>query len=214
MTAVDDLQAATEKLADATAAEVLRIYTTEDDDTAIVLIAGVINRANATAVSLGDTYLASQIEEQTGTATPTTGIPPADDSERLMKAAQTVLKGRPQPETPGTAENRSAPQPGTENLPAEDTARNRLERLARSEPLETAQKATHEAMQKQPLVEGWVRQFDADPCQLCVWWWREGRVWPKEHPFQSHKGCNCHPRVVLRKSIKSTGYTRKLRTNA
>ena len=78
----------------------------------------------------------------------------------------------------------------------EDVA-TRLARLARAEPLEAAHQGTNAAMQEQPLVEGWVRQFDADPCQLCVWWWREGRVWPKEHPMPRHKGCNCQPRVVL-----------------
>ena len=29
------------------------------------------------------------------------------------------------------------------------------------------QNATIDAMQQQPLVEGWTRQMDADPCQLC-----------------------------------------------
>ena len=86
----------------------------------------------------------------------------------------------------------------------------RFERLARAEPLETAQKATVEVMDAQPLVEGWTRQMDADPCQLCTWWWRTGRIWPKNHPFQSHKGCNCQPKVVLAKEIQSTEYTRKL----
>ena len=90
----------------------------------------------------------------------------------------------------------------------------RIERLARSEPLEAAQNATIDAMQQQPLVEGWTRQMDDDPCQLCRWWWREGRIWPKEHPFQSHKGCNCQPKVVLTEHIESTIYTRRLKRNA
>ncbi|ETZ44227.1 hypothetical protein L837_4353 [Mycobacterium avium MAV_061107_1842] len=76
--------------------------------------------------------------------------------------------------------------------------------------MEAAQNATIDAIQQQPLVEGWTRAMDADPCQLCRWWWREGRIWPKEHPFQSHKGCNCAPKVVLAENIESTMYTRRL----
>lgn len=38
------------------------------------------------------------------------------------------------------------------------------------------QQATTEAMTKHPLVQGWVREFDDDPCQLCQWWAREGRI--------------------------------------
>jgi hypothetical protein len=97
--------------------------------------------------------------------------------------------------------------------PEPEAADMRLERLARAEPLETAQRASVDAMAAQPLVEGWTRAMDADPCQLCVWWWREGRIWPKAHPFQSHKGCNCTPKVVLAKSIQSTGFTRQLERN-
>lgn len=89
-----------------------------------------------------------------------------------------------------------------------DAAETRLARLARAEPLEAAHQGTDDAVQKQPLVQGWVRQMDADPCELCRWWWRQGRVWPKDHPFQRHTGCNCRPRVVLRKGIQSTGLTR------
>ena len=40
-------------------------------------------------------------------------------------------------------------------------------RLARSEPLESAARAHGKAMQQQPFVEGWVRNMDSDPCQLC-----------------------------------------------
>ena len=86
----------------------------------------------------------------------------------------------------------------------------RLERMARAEPLATAQRAASEAMTAQPLVEGWVRAMDADPCQLCVWWSREGRVWPRNHPFQTHQGCNCSPRIVFAQNVQSTVFTRRL----
>ncbi len=147
-------------------------------DQAEALIVAVVNVANAAAVTVADAGLSVQIEHATGLPTPATGIAPADGTERLQKAVHTILEEeQPDPELP-------------------DNTEMRIERLARSEPLEAAQNATIDAMQQQPLG----RAMDADPCQLCRWWWREGRIWPKEHPFQSHKGCNCQPKVVVRRT--------------
>ncbi|KUI27753.1 hypothetical protein [Mycobacterium sp. GA-2829] len=194
MTAVEEFQVSTATLAATTQQEVLTVYAAYTAgqismEDAMLIIGGIINRATAAAVTLGDLWLTAQIEELTGVATRSVGVLPTDDSERLITAVHTVL---------------------TEQADAEM----RLSRLARSESLEAAQNGIHEAMQSQQLVEGWTRQMDADPCQLCTWWWREGRIWPKEHPFQRHKGCNCQPRIVLAEDIKSTGYTRQLRRSA
>ena len=191
--AVDLYQMDTGRLSDQTRAEVLAVYAQWlageiDADTAVLVIAGIINRANAAATALADVWLVAQIEEQSGIATTTAGLIARDDSERLVKAVTTILD-----------------EP--------DSIDTRLDRLARAEPLETAHQATTEAMQAQPLVEGWTRAMDADPCQLCRWWWREGRIWPKDHPFQRHKGCNCQPRIVVARNIQSTGYTRQLERN-
>lgn len=197
MTAVDQYQVQTEAVAANTQTKVLAIWAALQAGkltaaAAEELIAAVINRANAAATTLADVFLSLQIEQASGRPTPATGLAPADNQERLVKAANTIL---------------SAPEPA-EGEP--DQPSMRLERLARSEPLAAAQTATTTAMQSQPLVEGWTRQMDADPCQLCRWWWRDGRIWPKEHPFQTHKGCNCQPKVVLAEHIQSTGYTRRL----
>lgn len=85
---------------------------------------------------------------------------------------------------------------------AGDDPSSRLARLARSEPVESSQRAYSRAIKKHPAVEGWVRQLDADPCQLCRWWYRDGGVWPKSHTMPTHKGCECSPRAVLAHSIK------------
>jgi len=207
-------------------------------DQAVSLVAAVVNQFSAAAVSLADAALSAQIEQATGIPTPPTGIAPTDSTARLEKAVNTILTqdqpipaekidlarqledpaGRPhtkeQPVESHRVEQSSDPLPELKAVepqehPQPDTQM-RIERFARSETLETAQSATVEAMQHQPLIEGWTRQMDADPCQLCRWWWREGRIWPKEHPFQSHKGCNCQPKVVLAEKIESTMYTRSL----
>lgn len=203
MTAVDQFQVQTEALAADTERAVLAIYAAFVSgqlirEAAVQLIVVAVNRANAAAVSLADVFLALQIEGLTGQPVPTIGIPPTDHSERLGKAVETILDDVDEQDDDVDDEQAST----------------RLTRLARAEPLETAQTATSEAMQKQELVEGWVRQFDADPCQLCQWWWREGRVWPKAHPFQTHKGCNCAARIVLAEHIESTGFTRQLERNS
>jgi hypothetical protein len=218
VTAIEQFQANTDTLAEHTAEQVAQIYADLlaariDQQTAILLIAAAINRSNAAAVSLGDAYMALQIEEQIQGVVTAVGIVPTDESERLVKAVQTILD-ESQPITPCEAVNVSeTPTGDTHGSPEPTAAQDRLTRLARSEPLETAQQATHEAMQRQPLVEGWVRHFDADPCELCVWWWRDGKVWPKVHPFQTYKGCNCQPKVVLREHIKSTQFSRRLARN-
>ena len=295
-----DFQTSTEELATSSATRVLAVYQrmvdgelTQPD--AVLQIAGIINRTNATAVSLADVYLVAQIETATDAPTLSTGISPVDDSARLVKAVDTVLSEPPKTkmtraeirqaltefgldptdwdiaaatkitnysitesirELAGLAddatpadriavhdeygrlmgvdflerivdETESAAGPEVwaklqagdyDGLPAvweyaPADAAMRLERLARAEPFEAAQQATTEAMQRHNLVEGWTRQMDANPCQLCKWWWREGRVWPKVHPFQRHKGCNCQPRVVVKRHIDSTGFSRNYERN-
>ncbi|MCV7303113.1 hypothetical protein H7J93_26160 [Mycobacterium barrassiae] len=239
MSAVDEYQAATEQLAASAAREVLAVYadlTAEriPPGTAALWIAAAINRANAAAVTLADVWLSVQIEEQAAQPVPTVGVLPVDGSERLVKAANTVLSSHferaPKTTASYSRQNDISPDQGTEtgkpanfrdatnvsgdaNEKPTNSPDMRLERLARSEVFEAAQQATHDAMQKQLLVEGWVRQFDADPCQLCRWWWREGRIWPKAHPMPRHPGCNCTQRVVLVESVRSTGFTRQLERN-
>ncbi|MBA2785699.1 hypothetical protein H1J40_19255 [Mycobacterium canettii] len=218
MTLVGDYQARTGALAGRTAARVAEVYaalraghiTTEEAEE---LIAVLVNAANAAAFTLADTYVALQIEKATTLPAPSTGIAPADDYDRLLRAAHTILDGLIGMLKPPAAGGQPR---GRELAPDSDpveVAGMRLERLARSEPLETGQNAAVAAMIEQPLVEGWTRQMDDDPCQLCQWWWRNGRIWPKAHPFQHHKGCNCAPKIVLAKSIQSTQYTRQLERN-
>ena len=67
----------------------------------------------------------------------------------------------------------------------------RLARLSRGAVARGAQDARESTMQRSELVEGWTRGVDSKSCQLCVWWWREGRVWPKTHHMPRHPGCTC-----------------------
>lgn len=67
----------------------------------------------------------------------------------------------------------------------------RLTRIAHAESVEAAQASAAEIAKGSELVDGWVRQRDSDPCELCTWWWRGGRVWPVSHTMPTHKGCTC-----------------------
>lgn len=74
--------------------------------------------------------------------------------------------------------------------PAEQHA-DRLARLARSSVARAGQDAREDGIRRSELVEGWTRGVDSTSCQLCVWWWRAGRVWPKTHHMPRHPGCTC-----------------------
>lgn len=77
-----------------------------------------------------------------------------------------------------------------------DTAM-QLARLAANEPLDAAANAYADAMRQEPAVSGWRRGLDSDPCQLCRWWAREGRIFRTEHRLARHPGCACHQIPVI-----------------
>lgn len=160
-----------------------------DRDTTVTIIADVIATANSRAVAMADLALAAQLMVDVQQPVATAGLMrPADDVARLAKAAATVL---------ATAE-------------ASDVPEAIIARLARSEPYEASQRAFTDAVEASPITRGWIRGLEPDACQLCRWWWREGRVWPKDHRIPTHKGCTCTPIPVVRDDIPHTGYTRRL----
>lgn len=75
--------------------------------------------------------------------------------------------------------------------PAGAHVASRLYRLARAEAAEAAQTTRGDAMRATPGLGGWTRGLESDACELCTWWWREGRVWSKTHRMPRHKGCVC-----------------------
>lgn len=120
-------------------------------------------------------------------------LPHHTDLNRLLDATQTVLDGEPA-----------------------DHAM-RLDRLARSEVYEATQAQQHAIISdhaEQGLVEGWSRGVETGGCQLCVWWWRTGRIWPARHPMPTHKGCRCRQVPAFASHIQETVYTRRLGNSA
>lgn len=116
------------------------------------------------------------------------GSASAVESSKVSQSLQTILEGDP------------------------DQIVTRLERLGYVLPIEETQRGYGDELQRDPRVEGWRRGMDNGACQLCQWWWREGRIWPKRHPFQTHKGCKCQqiPELLKSSELQSTQYTRAI----
>lgn len=81
-------------------------------------------------------------------------------------------------------------------------ATSQLIRYARSEVFEATQRQYSAEMQASKITEGWTRGLEGGACQLCRWWWRDGRVWPATHTMPTHKGCHCRPIPVFKASIR------------
>lgn len=159
-------------LGEQAAEQVAAIFATWDrgdleDEEAVELLAAFIAGANSRAVALADLALAATLMQQLGVPVATLGLtPPVGDADRLHKAAATIL-----------------------SIP--DVTLERVQRLARAEPLGAASKAFSQGIEKSPHVTGWVRSVSGSGCELCTWWARDGQVWPADHPMPTHKGCTC-----------------------
>lgn len=194
MTYTDQIQ----RLGAASEAKVVEVYRRFvaghlDQEETVALIAQIIAAANSRAVALADLSLASTLMLELGTPVAVVGVVrPADDPVRLRKAATTVLD---------VAATSAVPEAI-------------VGRLARSEPLESAANAYSEAISRSDLVQGWVRHVSAGACELCTWWSRDGRVWPKDHVMPTHKGCTCTPRAVVTEQIKSVSRSARAQSEA
>lgn len=85
-------------------------------------------------------------------------------------------------------------------LGSDQDTRMQIIRLATAEPLRAAHDTYTSTMAGMPEVSGWVRGLDSNACQLCRWWWREGRVWQPTHRMPTHTGCKCHPVPTVKRT--------------
>ena len=136
----------------------------------------LVTVGNQQAASVARLSLAAFVAEKTGRPLePATAEPAAYmvDEKRIRGGLSTVTAG------------------------AAAIVTSRLERLATNEPLQTATDAYKGSMREVPGVEKWVRGLDANPCELCSWWHRDGQAWPVSHDMPRHKGCACVPLPVV-----------------
>ena len=148
------------------------------------MMAAAIAQANSRAYALADLSLAATVMLGTGDAVSVVGVLPAsDDTERLSKAATTVL----------------------DVAQASDTPKAIVGRLARAEPLESAANAYGQAMQRQPLVEGWTRNMDADPMPVVPVVVARGPNLAQKPPVSTSQGLCLHPEARPRKGHPING---------
>src|SRR5699024_695924 len=91
-----------------------------------------------------------------------------------------------------------------------DQKKKRLERLGNTLTIDETEAGYAAQLNVDDLANGSTRLLDAEGCELCEWWSRDGRVWPKRHPMPRHKGCKCQQLPAYDGEATSTEYTRKL----
>lgn len=140
----------------------------ESIDEAAQVLADHVRAFNQTGVAVGEAAcrdLLATLEATAGTVA-TSATAHFDDLPRLAKGAKSALAN-------------------------EETAVMAAGRFAASEAIEAAQTSFGKTMATTQQIHGWRRGLEGEACQLCTWWSREERVWPKDYPIQTHKGCTC-----------------------
>lgn len=148
-----------------------------DSDRLAGVLAALIARANARGHYLSETALAGYLARMLGVpprvvAAGLPVAPQATDLDRLASAAAVALADP-------------------------DRAGVRVARLARAEPLQTAQAAMSRAMDERDEVAGWRREPEPDACEPCRNLAGDA-VLPTSMPMWHHPGCVCTQQPVLR----------------
>ncbi|TYL55748.1 hypothetical protein FXB39_00630 [Nocardioides sp. BGMRC 2183] len=148
-------------------------------DAFAALVASFLAAGKTAGLALGDAAFVAQMQAATGTAHAFPGtVLPESEVDRLQRAAETIRTDLDRDQN------------------AEKAAK-RLTRLAEAEIKKAAADALAGAIRTEERVTGWVRVLEPAPtCQLCHWWYRDGRVWPSDHPMPRHTGCDCTQRIV------------------
>lgn len=152
------------------------------------LLAGVLSRdefieraallvgaAHARMYALADASLAAWLSAETARAVPALGLIAPDETPGLRDGLATLLA-----------------------VVDEDSPARRVARFGRAETAGAFQDGYSAAMRERREVGGYVRVLNSGACELCVWLWRGGYVWPAGKSFHKHPGCGCHPGPVLR----------------
>lgn len=145
---------------------------TESEFTAAA--AAVIARADGHAARTADRAMAVQLSRLLQRRVEPEPTLIKDQQPRLRESLSTLLSARPEVAV-------------TAALLVE-SQRDRLGRLARSEPLSVGQTAVQKNLQRSEV--GWVRATGPDPCPLCQEW-DDGEVRPSSVPMAHHPNCSC-----------------------
>lgn len=176
-----------QQLGERTAAKVLAAYTEwaagrlTDAAFSAALVA-VIASARLRAAALADLGLSATLSARLGRY-----VPPQDsrldpDTDRLTKAADTLVT-----ELPDTADQEA-----------------RVRRLGLAETVAAAIVAYSAGIRRRstaassPRIVGWTRGISASACQLCTWWAKDGATFPPEIEMAHHPGCTCTQLIITK----------------
>lgn len=171
-------QDALTRLADDTERQALALLAGDlDSDSLPGVLAALIARANARGHYLSETALAGYLARMldvppSEVAAGLPVAPQATDLDRLTGAAVVALA-----------------------VPA--SAAVRVARLARAEPLQTAQAAMSRAMDERDEIAGWRREVEPEACEACQHFAGDA-VLATSQPMWHHPGCVCTQQPVLR----------------
>lgn len=146
-----------------------------DLETASATLAVQIVKSNRAAASLASMAFAAQQTKAVQTLTPVPALTFPDDSERLHKAANTMLHTAIESEDPRAIVNR----------------------LISSEHLQAACDAFSAEMEHSFYAKGYRRLLNIGACERCVRWARGGKVFKPGTRFPMHPGCTCTPDPVF-----------------
>ncbi|MCK1804071.1 hypothetical protein MTQ12_13600 [Brevibacterium sp. R8603A2] len=152
------------------------------------LVVAIILTAQDRGAAVADLSLSTQVTAGTGRAVASQGRRNPNTAQQVRQAVKTTMERAQSPED----------------------LEMRLVRMADNEPRYVARDTYQRSLRASSRIEGWTRGLDSDPCELCVWWWRGGRVWPKDYPLQHHKGCNCTQVPVMTKYQPEVPHSRIL----
>lgn len=134
----------------------------------------LISTAMAQGVTLAELTLGGYLEQALGYVPAFAGVAPQDAASRLATALATITA-------------------------SDLDTRMQLERLARSEVLDSAATGFDEAIKRNPHVDRYTRGLESNACELCVWLYKDGYPYPVTKPMHRHPGCTCHPVPVIKR---------------
>ena len=142
------------------------------DDQFIEALAYLVDNSRARGAHGGLTVLRDYLETELQQPVVLNVQFPESSIDGLPKAVQTILN-------------------------SDQETRMQVLRLVSGETLSAAHSAYESTLKQEPRVKGWKRGLEADACELCQWWSRDGKVWPKDHHMPTHTGCKCHQVPII-----------------
>ena len=166
----------------------------DDDEQWQRLVVSVLVVAVLQAEAWGRLYGGQARPVDGGPLLPTDGRPrrrPPEDFEQPSAGAP-----RPTPDLAIVARERDLTERLTRAVQtlADADDLGRVERLARDEPVQAAQRGCQDGLRLQDKpARGYRRGINPDCCELCFWLWKEGFVYDLDQPMHRHTGCRCVP---------------------